>query len=264
MTNDKFLRKYSILESDSEKIIRGADYMSNSKLPLIRSSEPFSQWATSAAHLIKLSHGEGGVHYQEFISERNKAKQPNGFIGFRHFELCRGIFLSAKRDYEEGFTEKQLNPELDLVITLCSRIKKVAGILGNRERSNKKALSYKIEDEYDVQDLLQAMLRGYFKYTVQENTLEKVAGVKSGKPDISIEELGILIEIKYAREPGDKQTFIKAFGEDQLLYPKWQFLKTLIILIYNSNQLKDPDLFETMNKTPVGDGKSYDVKVILS
>jgi hypothetical protein len=49
------------------------------------------------------------------------------------------------------------------------------------------------------------MIRGYLKYSVQEDPLPKVSGAKAGRADISIEEIGVLIEIEYVRGPEDQK-----------------------------------------------------------
>jgi len=153
--------------------------------------------------------------------------------------------ISKGRDYTyellfSGKTEPTLKLDVNLVEQLCKRIAKVAGVLSRRTRINKK--SYLIEDEYDVQDLLQAILRAYLKYSVQEDPLQKIAGTRSSRADISIEELGIIIELKYVRSPDDQKKIFDDFSKDLLLYSVWKPLETLFFVIYNSSDLRVKDL----------------------
>src|SRR5438034_3087369 len=104
------------------------------------------------------------------------------------------LFLSA----EVGAPQ----PDVALILQLCERIPLVARLLASRRRSR---APYEITDEYDVQDLLHAVLRGYLKYSVDEEPLGKVGGARSGRADIAIGDLGILIELKYASGPKDQQ-----------------------------------------------------------
>jgi len=132
----------------------------------------------------------------------------------------------------------EVNADVLLVETICERIPYTAKILKTRSRKDKSP--YLITDEYDVQDLLQGVLRAYLKYTVQEDPLQKVAGTRSSRADISIEELGIIIEVKYAYGPNDQKRIFDDLSKDLLLYTSWPYLKTLICLIYNSGSLREP------------------------
>ena len=149
-----------------------------------------------------------------------------------------------------------------LVLQICQRIQYSAKILSNRPRKGK--ASYLIEDEYDVQDLLQAVLKAYLKYPVQEDPLSKVAGIKSGRADISIEDLGIMIEVKYVREAEDQRRILAEHSEDLVLYSQCSYLKTFIFLIYNASVLRDPEAFERLSGTQERNRKRFDVKIVLS
>lgn len=149
-----------------------------------------------------------------------------------------------------------------LVLQICKRIQNSARILSHRPRKGK--TPFLIEDEYDAQDLLQAVLKAYLKYSVQEDPLPKVASAKSSRADISIEDLGILIEVKYVREHGDQKRIFAEYSEDLELYSKWPHLKTIIFLIYNASPLLDPEAFERLSGPQERNGKRFDVRIVLS
>lgn len=107
-------------------------------------------------------------------------------------------------------------------------------------------------------------MRAYLKYSVQEDPLPKVAGTKSGRADISIEDLGILIEAKYVRSPSDQKSIFNDFSQDLVLYASWPPIKTLIYLIYNSSDLRDPEALERLGGPKDINGKKFDVKIVLS
>ena len=106
----------------------------------------------------------------------------------------------------EGAPEPQPAADIALVERLCSRLPQAARILAKRQRRGK-AL-FEIFDEYDVQDLLHAVLRAYLKYSVQEDPIPKAAETRSGRADISVENLGLLIEVKYVRAPDDQRRIL--------------------------------------------------------
>ncbi|WP_190802817.1 hypothetical protein [Leptolyngbya sp. FACHB-261] len=154
------------------------------------------------------------------------------------------------------------NADTMLVEKVCRRISHSARILANRQRKDK--VPYQVQDEYDVQDLLHAVLRAHLKYSVQEDPLQKVVGTRAGRADISIEDLGILIELKYVRGPNDQKKISNAFSQDLVLYSRWVPLKTLLFVIYNSSDLRDPEALEELSRPYEVSGKRFDVRVILT
>lgn len=161
-----------------------------------------------------------------------------------------------------GVAQAAPEPDVAMVERLCRRLPQSARILGTRSRKDKRA--FEVEDEYDVQDLLHAVLRAYFKYPVQEDPLPKVAGAKSSRADISIQDLGVLIEVKYARGPQDQRRIFEEHSQDLLLYAQWPHLKTLVLLIYNSSDLRDAEAFEKLSGKQEIAGRRFDVIVALA
>jgi len=161
-----------------------------------------------------------------------------------------------------GAKSKVPDADAALIERLCKRLPQVARILAARSRKGKTA--YEISDEYDVQDLLHAVLRAYIKYSVQEDTLPKVGGAKSGRVDVSIEELGVLVEVKYVRGPDDQKRLFEEYSQDLVLYSAWPHLKTMIYLIYNSADLRDAEALEKLSAHQEVNGRRFDVRVVLA
>lgn len=156
----------------------------------------------------------------------------------------------------------EVKADVLLVETICKRISHTAKILATRSRKGKSP--YMITDEYDVQDLLQGVLRAYLKYSVQEDPLQKVAGIRSGRADISIDELGVIIEVKYVYSTEDQKRIFDDFSKDMLLYTAWPSLRTLIYLVYNSAGLKDPEGLEKLSGMKEINGKRFDTRIVLA
>ena len=123
---------------------------------------------------------------------------------------------------------------------------------------------FEIADEYDVQDLLHATLRAYLKYSVQEDPISKVAGAKGSRADISIEDLGILIEVKYVRGPDDQKRIFEEYSQDLVLYAKWTPIRTLLFVVFNASDLRDPEALERLSGPQAVGGKKFMAKVILA
>jgi REase_DpnII-MboI len=136
-------------------------------------------------------------------------------------------------------------PSVALLPQLCKRLPQAARFLGSRREGKR---PYKIADEYDVQDLLHAVIRAYFKYSVDEEPLGKVGGGRSARADLALPDVNTLIEVKFVREPKDQQRIVEEFAQYLLLYTAWAPLQTFLYLIYNSADLRDPETMKTPSK----------------
>jgi hypothetical protein len=200
-------------------------------------------------------------HYATIHNERMRAQRVTDMATNR-----RALPFSAGHDVTfellfDGVDQPAPEPDVALVERICRRIPQAARLLGSRARGK---APFAIADEYDVQDLLQAVLRAYLKYSVEEDPFPKVAGTKSGRADISIEELGVLIELKYASGPKDQKRLFEEFSQDLVLYTKWPHLTTLFYVVYNSADLRDPEALEKLSGPKTIDGRTFNVVVVLA
>lgn len=154
---------------------------------------------------------------------------------------------------------KGLKGDLELILTLCRRLPQAQRCLSNR-RFNKPA--FVMKDEYDAQDLLHALLKAYFKYSVQEQPLGKVAGAAS-RADLAIEELETLVELKYAHGPTDQQRIVKEFAQDALLYTACHWLQHFVYVVVNSQDLRDPEALEKLAGTKRFNDHEFTAHIVL-
>jgi hypothetical protein len=154
-------------------------------------------------------------------------------------------------------------PSVALLLQLCERLPQAARFLASRREGKQ---PYKITDENDVQDLLHATIRAYFKYSIDEEPLGKIGGARSSRADIAIPDLNTLIEVKYVRGPGDQQRIVEEFAQDLLLYTAWAPLQTFIYLVYNSADLRDPEAIARLqgDGNTLLNGKRYRTSIVLA
>jgi hypothetical protein len=154
-------------------------------------------------------------------------------------------------------------PSVALLLQLCERLPQAARFLASRREGKQ---PYKIAEEYDVQDLLHAVIRAYLKYSIDEEPLGKVGGARSSRADIAIPDLNTLIEIKYVRGPSDQQRIVEEFAQDLLLYTAWAPLQTFIYLVYNSADLRDPEAIARLqgDGNTLVNGKRYRTSIVLA
>jgi hypothetical protein len=153
------------------------------------------------------------------------------------------IVLGRLDDYpaEDEFrigTLVTTNFEIELAERVCARVGKAARSLTSRRATKR---SFELSDEYDVQDLLHALLRAFFKYPVTENPVSKSAGPVSTRADLCIQELGLIVEVKFVRTQRDQKRIEKELAEDLVFYTAWDPLKYLFFVIFNSPDLQNAD-----------------------
>jgi hypothetical protein len=219
--------------------------------------------ANASISQIRIAHT---TEPMKFYSERyNQRMRESGIADMatnrRLLPLSQGTDLTYELLFA-GASDATPTPSATMVEHICRRLPQAARILALRARKDKSP--YEITDEYDVQDLLHATLQAYLKYSVQEDPLPKVAAAKAGRADISIEELGILVEVKFVHGPEDQKRLFEDYSQDLVLYAQWPHLKTLIYLVYNSAKLRDPEAFEKLSAEHEIGGKRFNVRVVLS
>jgi hypothetical protein len=201
---------------------------------------------------------------QRMADEYDARTRANGVADMATNRKMLPIWHGEDHTHELLFAELGADmpePEVGLVTRLCERLPAAARILATR-RSGK--APFVITDEYDVQDLLQATLRAYLKYSVHEEPLGKVAGARSGRADVAIEELGTIVEVKYVHGPADQQRIVDEYSNDILLYTAWPHLKNFIYLIYNSDDLRDPEALEKLGGPQTINGISFMSYIVLA
>ena len=90
----------------------------------------------------------------------------------------------------------------------------------------------KIEDEYDVQDLLYSILKSIFIDVEKERNTDTYAG-KSSRLDIAINDISTIIEVKMTRESLSLGTLSGQISEDKDRYINGTKYKTVIFFIYD-------------------------------
>ena len=200
---------------------------------------------------------------KQIEAERDEEHRANNFCDM--VTDSRSLPFDGGKDFTHELLFQEMNheaPDIDVstIVKICRRLRHSAQSLSARKR---KKPNFVIADEYDVQDLLYAVLRAYLKQVISEEPFGKVANAASGRADLAIEKLGVLIEVKLARNAKDQRRILDDFGKDLNLYAKWPHQKHLICFIYNSDLLADAEAFEELDGTKEIFGRRFNVKVVL-
>lgn len=115
------------------------------------------------------------------------------------YERIREAALSMLMDIDR-LERERARPErevvsLNVVQAILTGFYSATRHLEHRGRKDKKNKAFEIEDEYDVQDLLYAMLRPVVPDLEREDPTRKVAG-KGGFLDFRSDELELILEVK--------------------------------------------------------------------
>ena len=156
---------------------------------------------------------------------------------FAHAGSARGVD-------NRGMTERQLavlcglamagadSDVEDAIADLLDTFDAAALELRERGRNRPPLL---IEDEYDVQYLLAALLRTRFREVVLEDPLPKNSG-GSGRIDIHLSAWRTWIETKFARHGDTERKFRDEFAKDFELYRKGE-LDVLYCFVYDPERV---------------------------
>ncbi|RXQ95706.1 hypothetical protein EO244_07540 [Ancylomarina salipaludis] len=124
---------------------------------------------------------------------------------------------------------------------------------------------FKIEDEYDVQDILYVILKSIFPNLRDEDPIAKV-GAKSTKIDLIIREEKILVEVKMIKAKDTNEThFIEQLKVDFESYHECKWLDKLFCFVYDPyKKTKDVSNFNDLNGQRTKGEHSFDVEVIVA
>ena len=106
-------------------------------------------------------------------------------------------FLLKNKTIQKTLSQPEINSSIYIVRKICSQFHLVAKQLGDHRHENRDTII--ITDEYDVQDLLHALLKIFFNDIRPEECTTSYAG-GSSRIDFLIKDDKIAIEVKKTRE----------------------------------------------------------------
>ena len=234
-------------------------------------NQDFKEWhRDTSVKLINIFKGDNGSHKNEFekikflpksisMINDNTQRYQNSYIN--GLETCEAVLQSMITEVEEWGVGQEDNLSslnaTSIIENLCKRFHLVARQLRDRHDDRP---TIEIEDEYDVQDLLHALLTLHFDDIRPEEWTPSYAG-SSSRMDFLLKNEQIVIETKKSR----KGLGAKEVGEQLIVdiakYQNHPDCRTLICFVYDSEmRIPNPKGIENdLNRTE-GD---LTVKVII-
>jgi REase_DpnII-MboI len=231
-------------------------------LPLF--SAEFKKWYRESTVLLERAFGKKSYPVKDFLAVNFQ------FYGMRSMSDSRPIdaayysglddavaILTSIKDeiLEFGLdaTEPFSSNPVAIVETLCMYFHSVARQLRNRY-ANRTTID--ISDEYDVQDLLYALLRIHFRDIRPEEWTPSYAGTSS-RMDFLLKPEKLVIEVKMTRKSMSDKDLVDQLIVDRTRYESHPDCESLICFVYDPDgRISNPnaitsDLEQTPSELPV-------------
>ena len=143
---------------------------------------------------------------------------------------CGESYPWTKTNHQiKSIDDKKQDNYLEEIEFVCERFHSVAKQI-QRRHNNRSTLD--INDEYDVQDLLHALLKMFFDDIRPEENTPSHAGA-SARMDFLLKGQGIVIEVKKTRKELHDKDIGKQLEEDIAWYRKHKDCRILVCFIYD-------------------------------
>lgn len=212
----------------------------------------FSEWRTQALNYLTSLLGPKHVYVETFTEQVKSGHREQVKSGL-------GILKAVREDLVAGRVGKvqaAVSP-VRLIEQLCSRFHLVARQLRSRHESR---ATLDIADEYDVQDLMHALLWLHFEDVRHEEYTPSYGG-KTSRMDFLLKKEAVVVETKKTRPSMGPKELSSQLIEDTARYQTHPDCKTLICFVY------DPDGYipnpRGMEADLSRDGDPFPVRVLI-
>ncbi len=186
-------------------------------------SGAFAEWKTQALACLVSVLGDGHVYVENFKGQVQKAYQGTVEAGL-------GILRAAKEDLAAGDlgSAPEQSP-LVLLDQICSRFHLVARQIRSRHGGRP---TLDVQDEYDVQDLMHALLLLHFVDVRPEEYTPSYAG-KASRMDFLLKQESIVVEAKMTRSGLGAKEVSSQLIEDIERYKAHTGCQALVCFVYD-------------------------------
>lgn len=223
-----------------QEIIDEIDVLIEKNVPKFDSD--FKQWHNKAKRFLHTQFGEESFEYREFLKIEFAPSlvwpsTPESEFNDRcrkDLIITKGIFNDYLRDLQDRATNVS-NTIIDKTEYLCRIFTHFRKIVVELSRRHDGRETLRIQDEYDVQDLLRALLSLYFDDVRPEEWTPSYAG-SSLRIDFLIPEIEAVIEVKKTRPTMTDKTLSEELIVDIEKYQAHPTCKKIYCFVY------DPDM----------------------
>jgi hypothetical protein len=191
-------------------------------------SGPSAEWAAQSINALRELFGRESAYVVDFPS---KAKE-----GYVHaVKAGVGILRAAAEDAASDLSPASsipasiVNAPLERIGRICDRFHLVARPLAKRQRAR---VSVLMADEYDVQDVLHALLKLDFDDVRPEEYVPSYAG-KASRMDFLLKNEAIVVEAKFAGKKLSAANVGSQLIDDIARYQTHPGCRTLVCFVYD-------------------------------
>lgn len=250
MTTTSLAERFKALDEDYHAVILTKTESRNAlgDFSEFVNSAKNKNWIARVNKLIEDSYGKESFYYTSF-NDTNKVRLMTNYEKLVHH--YKPLFDAAKDDLKTlpapGINKTE-NAALEWVIGILERFPAFCRQL--KKRHNDKA-AFEINDEYDVQDLLHALLLLHFDDIRDEEPSPSYAGASS-RQDFLLKAEKIVIEVKKTRKNLGRRQIGEELLTDMARYRAHPDCETLICFVY------DPEEWVKNPKGLISDLEEYD------
>ena len=202
-----------------------------------RSDSEFQQWHNKAKRFLFNKYGADSIEYKEFEKIKfTLSMYAGGTSAYVFIERCCKDLITVKgvlSDYLKEIQEKEVSVDsVECLSRIFTHFRRIAVELSHRHAGRN---TLRIQDEYDVQDLLRALLSLYYDDVRPEEWTPSYAG-SSLRIDFLIPEIEAVIEVKKTRPSMTDKTLSEELIVDIEKYQAHPTCKKIYCFVY------DPDM----------------------
>ncbi len=241
--SEEALQELAGLWGDVSEILKGLDYNLEIEVTDHNRSKSIKPKLGDIFH--------DGIYSESYNSPR-----------YTNISKLQSYVLSAMSKVQRGAISKDnILPSFTVLLNILNSFSDVVSKLKYR-RSGKHSLD--IKDEYDVQDILYAMLKGMFPSLQYEDPGKKV-GPSSSRADFTVADIGVFIETKYISEKGKEKIIHDECLADIQKYGKQAECQKIVFFVYDPQKCIDNQYaFKSgLGNNHVIDGKNIEVITLI-
>lgn len=163
-------------------------------------------------------------------------------------DLDVAVVLLKALDLTVDFSVQELLPDLPATVQILQRTQHALKrwVCETKAlRSNRSPIKWVIDNEYNVQSFLWAMLYPVYGDELVDETYLDNWGFVQARADIGILKLKLIIEVKFARSPGDFKEIEEQVAGDLGLYFKDETkFNRMIVYIYDDSDRPEPEKYD--------------------
>jgi hypothetical protein len=220
---NKLLEQIDQLIAKGERVLASSQPIPNLIGFLTLDSSASSEWDSQSMSFLTRVLGQEHIYFHNFQSKGDPSS-PDAV------EAGLGILKALREDLVQGYLGQPKSMDSALLVEqVCNRFHLVARQLSSRYENRQTLI---IQDEYDVQDLLHAILWLHFDDIREEEHTPSYAG-KSSRMDFLLKRESIVLEAKKTRQGLGAKEVSTQLIEDIDRYKSHPDCKALFCFVYD-------------------------------